>query len=258
MIEDVKRDTGERNMMNNKGSASLEATLIVPLFVFMVMTVYHMGRSKMCQEVLYEASVETVEYVSEYVYVANENIVLYGVIANSMFDKYIDRPELLEKYVEGGKSGVYLSVKGHDEDDYIEITVNYTIRLGIPIFGLDVQHKSYVIRQKAYVGYTTPGEEENRQTVEYVYITDNKEVYHITRECTHLKLSIIPASISLAKKGGYTPCEFCYVGGDSVYVTEWGNRYHSIKNCSGLKRTVYRVEKNDIPDIPPCSRCGYE
>ncbi len=247
-------------MINNNGSASLEATIIVPLFIFVVLAVYHMGESRLCQEVLYEAAIETGEYVAEYAYVADEDMPFYSIAANRVFEQYIDREELLEKYIQGGVSGVFISVIGPDEDNYIELKVSYRVKVEVPLLGSYADDKGFTIRQKAYLGYTEPTQEADEVQTEltYVYITDNKEAYHTTRDCTHLKLSVMPAGKSLAIKGGYTPCEFCYEGEASVYVTEWGNRYHSSQECSGLKRTVYRVEKKSVSDIPPCNRCGYE
>ncbi len=247
-------------MKENRGSATLEATLIVPLLIFAILFIYNLGCSKMSEEVLYEGVVETVEYVSEYAYLANEDFPMYNTTAYRVFSDYVDRPELLEKYIKGGSSGVKFLVTGPDEDNYIQVKVSYEVQVKVPLFGTYSKGKSYVVKQKAYLGYK-PEDSKQGDDVderEYVYITDNREAYHITRECTHLKLSISPATKSLATKGGYTPCEFCYAGEDRVYVTDWGNRYHSSKGCSGLKRTVYIVEKSQVPELPPCSRCGYE
>lgn len=58
----------------------------------------------------------------------------------------------------------------------------------------------------------------------------------------------------------YFPCERCGKGteknGGTVYITAEGNRYHGTLSCSGLKRTVYSVPLSRVGDLPPCSRCG--
>ena len=41
-----------------------------------------------------------------------------------------------------------------------------------------------------------------------------------------------------------------------LYVTEEGECYHYKIDCSGLKRTVYMINKSQIEGKGPCSRCG--
>ena len=109
-------------------------------------------------------------------------------------------------------------------------------------------------------------DEEDDEDGKTVYITETGKVYHITKECTHLKLSIKSIEASqLAKKrnkngGKYYPCEICKptkVGGeDKIYITEQGNKFHSKIGCSGLKRTVIPVKLEEMHGYRPCSRCG--
>ncbi|MDD6406342.1 MAG: pilus assembly protein, partial [Clostridiales bacterium] len=57
---------------------------------------------------------------------------------------------------------------------------------------------------------------------------------------------------------GLSPCRLCrkYMSTGILYVTSQGDRYHCSLNCSGLKRTVYRVMKEEHPELRPCSKCG--
>ncbi|MBR5420496.1 MAG: hypothetical protein IK115_05040 [Lachnospiraceae bacterium] len=96
-----------------------------------------------------------------------------------------------------------------------------------------------------------------------VYITETGTVYHLTRSCTHLKLSITAVSreaLATARNGGggrYRPCEICGGGnGGTVFITNEGDRYHSSLGCSGLKRTIYEIPISQVGGRRCCSRCG--
>lgn len=108
-------------------------------------------------------------------------------------------------------------------------------------------------------------EEGSGSNGEYVYVTDNMSVYHTSSRCTHLDLSIHavkPASVSglrNASGGIYHTCEKCqaHPAGGLVYITPYGDCYHSDPSCSGLKRTVRLVERSEIDaGLCRCSRCA--
>ena len=89
-------------------------------------------------------------------------------------------------------------------------------------------------------------------------------VYHKDYHCTHLDLSIRMASgeevSSLRNESGgkYYACEHCGGGsGGAVYITSYGDRYHSSLSCSGLKRTVYAVPLSEAVGKGACSKCGH-
>lgn len=239
---------------NNFGSAVVEATLVIPIFLFAILTLYNMCRCRLAEGIIYEAASETAEYMAEYSYMDEPNLLMPTLL----MPQYIDNKELVNKSVSGGIDGInYLGTITRDSDDYIILKVNYTLNIDVPLMPVLNKKKQIIIRQRAYIG---EGEENGKHDCEdedrYVYVTDNKEVYHDSRICTHLNLSIYKSTIVYAKNKGYTPCEFCGEKcSGTVYVTNEGERYHSSESCSGLKRTVYRVKLSDVSGIPGCSRC---
>ena len=100
--------------------------------------------------------------------------------------------------------------------------------------------------------------------LDVVYMTENGEVYHESRNCTHLKLSIREVTRTVAESAvnkwgsSYTPCEKCNPEPLSwkLYITEEGNRYHSSLDCPGLKRTVFTISRSRAAEYPACSRCA--
>ena len=237
----------------NRGSAVVEATLIIPIFIFAMLAVYAMCESKLAEGIIYEASAETAEYMAEYAYVSDSGLLIPGI----KFPDYVDDAKLLDRYINGGVSGVnFLGTVARDEDDFVVLRANYTITISMPFMPKLSKDKHIVIRQRAYVGEGDTAKEETAEDDIYVYITDNRDVYHSSRACTHLNLSVQNVQLGNASARGYTPCEFCGDKcGDEVFITDEGQRYHSSRSCSGLKRTIYRVRLSDLGGLRGCQRC---
>ncbi|MBQ9278733.1 MAG: pilus assembly protein [Lachnospiraceae bacterium] len=241
-------------MKNNFGSAVVEATLIIPIFLFSMLALYSMCRCKLAEGIIYEAAAETAEYMAEYSYLDEPNLLIPGMI----MPQYIDNEELVNESVKGGIHGIdYIGTITRDCNDYVVLKVNYTLNIDIPMMPSLSKKRHIIIMQRAYIGEGDDnGKNECSDEDKYVYVTDNKEVYHSSRSCTHLKLSIHRTNIKYAQNYGFSPCEFCGdKAKDIVYITDAGAKYHSNKECSGLKRTVYAVKLSEVKGLPGCSRC---
>lgn len=242
-------------LIDNKGSATVEAALALPIFLFGILGMYSIGQCKLAEVSVYEASIETAEYLAEYAYFDEPNQLLAGY----KFGGYLDDKKLVEKYVQGGVSGINF-IGSIFDGEYVRLKVNFNVGINLPFISKLSSKKSFVIKQKYYrgnkikeTGYET--EEDNA----YVFVTDNRDVYHEKRSCTHLTLSVSESSRTIAMKCGYTPCERCRgILGDRVYVTDSGMRFHSSQFCSGLKRRIYRVKRKDVSGLRGCSRCSVE
>ena len=99
----------------------------------------------------------------------------------------------------------------------------------------------------------------------YVFITESGSVYHLTENCTYLKLSISKVNAAdldtKRNESGktYSQCEMCCDKStlqEVYYITDYGERYHEVITCSGLKRKVYCVEKTEVDNWSVCSRCS--
>ena len=240
--------------MDDKGSAVVEATVAAPLFLMFFLCLYMMCMAKQAEACVYEAAVETAEYTAESAYL-NETAAL--AVPFVKFASYVDDEQLINRYISGGSSGVSF-LGTYIDNGYLYLRVSYSIVVSAPLMPKLSRFKTYTIKQRIYDGRGKRTEEEEGDKDEgYVYITDNKEVYHESRTCTYLTLSIHGSSLLSAQSLGYEPCEFCGDGSpDYVYITDEGDKYHTGMHCSGLKRTVYRIKKSDAGGIPPCSRCA--
>ena len=112
-------------------------------------------------------------------------------------------------------------------------------------------------------GYRIPGTEEER---DYVYVTEDPEVYHTNEACTHIRLSVEPMEGSRIPQE-YRPCAKCMDGVDGLsgiqgnriyFVPESGDCYHSYRDCPGIKRTVHKIPAEDAINYEECRCREYE
>lgn len=235
---------------DNKGVVSIEAALILPVFIFCMLALYSIGRAKMAELVVYEACNEMAEYLSEYGYIDDGGI----LIDDKRLAGYIDDEKLVEQYISGGIKGIDIGESYKSEDGNIVLVINYEVGINLPFVPELKTKRSISIKQKIYKGYDDLYEEDDS---EYVYITPNKEAYHSSRSCSYLAIKTYLVDINIAKEKGYSECKFCEGEcGAMVYISEDGSGYHSSRQCQGLKRTVYRVKKGEVEGTPSCHRCG--
>lgn len=117
---------------------------------------------------------------------------------------------------------------------------------------------------KPWVGYDVVKGKNRSEEVTLVYVTEYGTVYHREQSCTHLSLSLQITSRATVRQEKnqsgeyYLPCEYCgensYVS--AVYVTSYGNKYHTSTNCRGLKRTIRSVPLSEVKGKKACEKCG--
>ena len=190
----------------------------------------------------------------------------------SFMDIYKLQTEHLTKLCEKTKeAGMYAYVLDGSGPDDITLPDFYTYE---PIGGLvplpDVRMFN-TVKVHAWTGKEYANEEgqagsEEKEKEPMVYVTENGSVYHKDIGCSYLDLSISHVSKNAAEGlrnhygEKYSPCETCGKGqeqGGMVYITETGNRYHTLESCSGLKRTVRMEKQSHVSGkMHACSRCG--
>ncbi len=152
-------------------------------------------------------------------------------------------------------------------EDEIELVVTYSVSpwsslIGFPSFRMANRFYAHI-----WNGYGLSGGEASReQDIRIVYVTETGTVYHLSTDCTHLRLStrLIPAGAVEQERnqngGRYYPCARCTDGSRPAmfYITKEGDRYHYSRECSGLKRTVHSMDITLAAEkgYAPCSRCG--
>lgn len=255
------------------GSMTVEAAVCLPWFLFAMLAVMQFFKISMVSLAVLTAMHDTAKNMAAYAYISQ-----LGVSAGEGIGA-----ELLE----GGISAAYAMARvesrasfdpddgtlqywrsSFTQDDIIDLAVLYEAKNTYTPLPVPKVRAALRARVRAWTGRdgdgSSQGEEQGEEEKnEHVFVAETGHVYHKDPACTHIRLSIktLPrSSLSGArnKSGGkYHACERCGGGtGDNVYVTDYGDRYHSSLTCSGLKRTVKSVPLSELEGWRACSRCG--
>lgn len=243
-------------------SMTVEAAFIIPLFVFFTVILIHVinlvNFQNRLNEALYNVSrtLAKLEYTVEgSAHAASATALLYSGLDGKIVEK---------AGITGGLPGI-TALQSEFDGDVINFTVDYYVRMPFDFLKVSGFHCRQKVSVRKWIGNEDTGEESDSggyTDSKMVYIAETGTVYHMDRNCTHLRLSVRQVSkeqiSALRNDGGgkYYPCELCGGAGDSVYITDSGDRYHSNINCSGLKRAVYTIPYEMASDRPVCSRCG--
>lgn len=261
-----------------KASMTVEASLILPLFVMLFMNLLSMievyrihssvaaslwerGREEAVELYLRKEAAEFAGMSGE---TAGEGLqaILGSFGGQIKIVKNLETYPVWENIVAGKKAGFLVSEKAED-DGTIRIDCGYRIH---PLFTAltpvtrTLENHYY---GHAWVGYIHSGEE-SEQGEMYVYVTETGTVYHKNRGCSYLNPSIKQVQArelnDLRNIGGaiYYACPLCnaYGGGEMCYITDYGTSYHRSITCSGLKRTIYEIKLSEVGSRGACSKCG--
>lgn len=267
------------------GSMTVEAALLLPLFLFFFlnlgsaielirlhgnlelalcdvgnsMTIYGYalwerseGRNAAEEGVSSEWLAELEDFTLSYTYVKRE------------LTDYLGEDYLEESPVAEGADGLqFLESEIFGTGDCVDVIVTYRVEPFAGIVGVRPFRMANRFYGHLWNGYEIPGTGAE-QTEDLVYVTENGEVYHEDRNCSHLQLSIREVSYQEAcgsrnaSGARYIPCEVC--GGDQmadrVYIAEDGTAIHNNRNCSGLKRTVSAIPREKAGKYRPCRDCA--
>lgn len=294
-----------RYLTNKKGSITVEASLVLPIFIYGIVAFLYFLQIFFIQDTIQSAITQTGEWASQYAFVyeyiknygtnkelnpessqkeedstiknlREEFIDIKGFGISTFFQmktkEYLDENLMNHSCVIGGVDGIsFEHSRFLEQDDMIEITVLYQIKIPVPIYKIGNISAMQSVKVRAFTGYKPPKylkdkEGENGED-KIVYITRTGTVYHLRRDCTYLKFNISNCILSEVgdkrndNGGKYYKCESCIGKGklnqsDTVYITSDGTRYHSSLSCSRLKRSIIEILLSKVKNRAPCSRCG--
>lgn len=238
------------------GSLTIEAAVVYPLAIGFFIFILFFFRILQVQTAVYSAlsiAARKSAVVSAYDVKPAEI-----AIKELYFRKELAGNELVGRYVTGGIWGIVLLET--EEEEYLQLSARYYIRSPVSFFLKKGFGFHQQVKQRKWTGKSTKDVEKKA----YVYVTDYGEVYHLSMACHYLDLSIHTvklrniADLRNQNEHKYSACTICAAKvslNEEVYITDYGEVYHSKRNCSGLKRTIKIVSLDEVGKRSLCKKC---
>ncbi|MDO4553948.1 MAG: pilus assembly protein [Lachnospiraceae bacterium] len=242
---------------------TIEAAIVLPLLLCAFMGILMWAQVMMADQEMQTALLETGRQLARKEYLLSEkgqegaSVKVSGVLF-----RQIQRQEngASAKFV----SGISLAGSEYRESSKeLYLHLQYKVKINTLLLGNWQLRLRGGLIQKAWNGYAPAEGETTDKGSDYVYVTEDGEVYHTDGQCYHLHVTISETTDVdpyYDGKTSYRPCEHCIHKGDGragvLYIPKEGDCYHTDPSCSGLTRTVHYVKKEEIGDLRPCSHCG--
>lgn len=276
---------------NKKASLTIEAALVLPIFMFFVMAIVELLIIVSLQSEIQLSMEETARSIGKKAYLTEcaDTIITSGsseVDADSTsllsaginfltIKTWLMKDGLKERLdnsrIIDGSNGLYTYNSSYDEKQGIlDIVVTYNYRIPLIPKQIGTVSLSQRCYSHVWIGRQLDQDDGNGTESEtdshIVYVTPYGTVYHTSKDCRYLDLSIRQISVSEissarnadGKKYEKCTCAEHMAAGDTVYITDYGTNWHTDINCSGLKRTVNEVEISEIGNMHVCPKCGEE
>lgn len=265
------------------GSITLEATLVLPVFVFCIITLMYFFQIMLIQQRVSQGLWETAKEASRYACVykgvtggkegessskTTAKKWVSGALTALNMSKYLPEEILDNSCIQGGKYGIVYQSSIMQKDENISLAALYQVKFPVMTDLLPTLSFTQQVKSRGFVGTDKIGLTKKEMEDEdiYVYMTKTGTVYHTSLFCTHINLGI--QSVSYAKSqemrnksgGKYKSCKKCakstsVSGQSTVYISDTGDRYHTDLECSGLTRDVRKVKLSELNGVAACQRC---
>ena len=239
-------------------SVTIEATL--SLFIFLIVVCSVIGlMSVINSELSMEKKINNISLETS----KGLFFVDYKKYVKDDYKKYVEKGYLSTRTLSGlyidGDSMVKLvsPLDSQMINDNVDVRVTYQIK--IPF-----SSQRWWVTQRAKTKDWTGVDISKKQEV--VYITKYGRVYHKSKECSHLWVTISETKAGLARSGAneygkhYKKCQYCGRGIKSefstVFITPDGDSMHSDLSCGGITRRIIEINIEEVGDKKPCSECG--
>lgn len=265
-------------------SLTLEATLVLSLFVFAVVCLI-LPMKIMNTDRKIQAALESVgEDFSRYAY-------LKDVLDKGEASQVPGAGEFAKAFcghlVSGAAVGyAQVSVSGHidtvmvknvrmlrssilEDGEMFDLILDYEVRMPFPVLGLSGIQRTARCRRRAWIGkagiYGTQGEGSGDSRDEIVYVGKNSTRYHRNRSCHYLANNLSSVSYeelaNMRNDGGgrYRACRICGSDagtGGTVYIMPSGDSYHTTRSCRAIAAYVRAVRLSEVEHLGSCSYCS--
>lgn len=254
----------KRASLSASASLTLEAALVLPLFLFagviLMMPFRVMDVHRQVQAVGEHVSedIGQAAYLSRYKEEesfwnrAAAWVYAEAAVRNGLKDLPVERVSLLRSsFLEDGET--------------VDLVVDYEVKMPFSLLGLESVELTNRSFRRAWVGEDgkSQGDQEEEEEDVIVYVGKKSTRYHVSRTCHYLHndlTAVAAGEVEFRRNdsgGRYTPCARCGsdVGG-TVYIMPSGKHYHSSPSCSAINAYAKAVWKSEAEHLGPCSYCG--
>ncbi len=288
----------EKLKMNKKcinASLTVEAALAMPVFLYLMIALLYFMQLFILQEKLQSSITKMGLSLSKTVYFCKDfpdleealhfdktifgeelsseindltDKALSGLSLKLYANRFLNKDWLNNSCIVDGYDGMNFLYSSLYKNDWVDIVVSYKVRIPVKIFVIQDLSILQRVKLRSWTGYGVAAAYEKKGTEndeEMVYITTTGSVYHKSKDCSHIKLSIkavkgIPETLRNDNGAKYYPCEVCCNGKEeenaTYYITSDGTRYHSRRDCSKIKRSIQEIPLSAVGNRRPCKRCG--
>lgn len=243
----------------SKAGMALEGSLVLPIFLFFMMTVLLslevVRFQSQVQEALFQAGTKSAFSGYQIKYAGREREDVKHQVR-----EYLDSQLYPYLCIRENISWQNLSIAS---DGRVLYQVSYTLKPFInwlPIGELKINDRFVGHMWTGYTG-AQAGEIGGEEEI-YVYITDTGSRYHLSHDCAYLRVKVQAVNYEMIDSlrnqsgGKYYACAKCRpLKGGIVYITADGSSFHRYADCSALKRTVYIIPLKEAEKYSPCSKC---
>ena len=271
------REQGKRAYPGISASLTVEAALVLPLFLFalvLLMQPFHvMEAHRKMQDVCEEICAQAAQMAYSDPDIRKEELEDSG---RNQFLHYAGTGVLGAYAAERARSEAedahiglihFLDSEYLIDGEMVRVKLEYTYRLPFPVFGLRGLDQTVVSSRRAWIGAKRSLEDEDGEGGEdpLVYVGKRSTRYHLSPSCHYLfndlqsvPLAAIPG-LRNASGGKYYPCSRCgRHAGAMVYIMPSGSAWHTREDCSAIIAYVRTVHRSEVEYLGACSYCGRE
>ena len=255
-----RRSAAPRRRSRLRASLTVEAALVLPLFLFVLLLLALPFRMMSAERQVQRAAEEVCARAAQVAALRDEASAQYTASLGEQALKAA-RETVRDPNV-SGLSAEHSSFLADGET--VSVVLDYRYQIPIPLFRIPPLRRSCTATRRAWIGETNP---ENRLSEtaadELVFIGRHSTRYHKSAHCHYLSNELSALSVEAARNarnaggGRYHACPVCAraVTAGTVYIMPSGNAYHRDPACRAIRAYVRAVRLSEVQSLGPCSYC---
>lgn len=249
-----------------KGSLTLEASLTLPFFILIMLSVIYFINLISLQTTLQIRLEECARKLNSISCVSETQPLSVLFIRSLFFTKELET-FCDNACIRNGHNGIsFFYTQTDSETGICDIRITY--HAFIPFIPGNIIQLPLAQRCRFKLFTGNQSGQVLTDAPQTVYITSHGSVYHINKYCSYLikytdiiTLDALPAYEQQTSRH-FTLCNACKrlqppKSNPAIYISSTGSTYHYSKDCYYLTSDIFKYNYEDIKDIyPACSRCS--